>query len=143
MKYSRSAIFSSPLGVISLYLLVALPELGGRGKRIEREFPLDHGAKAAEVVVQESVAVGAERERYVEEPRRSPSPVGGRPRHEWLVLGLDDGYRDVGLTVQDYVRALSLAADDLLSLDEDSAVGQEHFLADLSPDSSRLSEWPA
>ena len=48
-----------------------------------------------------------------------------------VVLGLDDGDRDVGLVVEDVVGALRLPARDQFSADDDPPFGESDFLADL------------
>ena len=48
-----------------------------------------------------------------------------------VVLGLDDGDRDVRLVVEDVVGALGLAARDQLAADDDPALGEADLLADL------------
>ena len=48
-----------------------------------------------------------------------------------VVLGLNDGDRDVGLVIKDVVSALGLAAGDEFSADDDASLGKSDFLADL------------
>ena len=48
-----------------------------------------------------------------------------------VVLGLDDGDRDVGLVIKDVIGALGLPAGYQLSAHDDAAFGKSDFLADL------------
>ena len=55
-----------------------------------------------------------------------------------VVFGLDEGDRDVGFVVEDVVGALGLAARDELAANDDAALGEADFLADL-----RIASQPA
>ena len=46
-----------------------------------------------------------------------------------VVLGLDDGDRDVGLVIKDVIGALRFAAGDELSPDDDAPLGERDLLA--------------
>ena len=48
-----------------------------------------------------------------------------------IILGLDDGDRDVGLVIKDVIGALGLPAGHQLSADNDPPFGKSDFLADL------------
>ena len=48
-----------------------------------------------------------------------------------VVLGLDQGDRNVGLVVEDVVGSLGLAPGDELAADDDPALGEADLLADL------------
>jgi hypothetical protein len=48
-----------------------------------------------------------------------------------IVLGLDQGERDVRLVIENVVGALGLAARDQLAAHDDPAFGEANFLADL------------
>jgi hypothetical protein len=50
---------------------------------------------------------------------------------EGVVLGLDEGDRDVGLVVEDVVGSLGPAAGNELASDDDSPLGEADFLANL------------
>lgn len=49
-----------------------------------------------------------------------------------VVLGFYDGYRDIGLEVENEICALALPAAGFLAFYEDAAVGKKDFLADLA-----------
>jgi hypothetical protein len=49
-----------------------------------------------------------------------------------VVLGLDDGNRNIGLVIEDVVGALGLPARDQFSADDNSPFGKSDFLADLN-----------
>jgi hypothetical protein len=48
-----------------------------------------------------------------------------------VVLGLNDGDRDIGLVIKDVIGALRLPACDQFSADDDTPFGKSDFLADL------------
>ena len=87
--------------------------------------------RAGAVVEHEAVAVGGEHEGNVERRRRIQRLLHAVADGVVVVLGLDDGDGDVGLVVEDVVGALGLAARDQLAADDDAALGEADFLADL------------
>ena len=48
-----------------------------------------------------------------------------------IVLGFDEGQRDIGLIIEDIVGALGLAAADQLAAHNDAPLGEADFLANL------------
>ncbi len=48
-----------------------------------------------------------------------------------VVLGLDQGDGNIGLVIEDVIGALGLAARDQLAADDDAALGETDFLANL------------
>ena len=79
----------------------------------------------------EAVAVGGEDERDVERLGVLERLLHAVADGVVVVLGLDDGERDVRLVVEDVVGALGLAARDQLAADDDPALGEADLLADL------------
>lgn len=78
-----------------------------------------------------AVAVGREHERDVERGRVFQALLHAVTDAVGVVLGLDQGQRDVRLEVQDVVGALGLAAADQLAAYDDPALGEADFLTDL------------
>ncbi len=88
-------------------------------------------AGAGAVVEHEAVAVRGEHEGDVERAgvvERLLHPVADAMG---IVLGLDQGERDVRLVIEDVVGALGLAARDQLAAHDDPALGEADLLADL------------
>lgn len=79
----------------------------------------------------EAVAVGGEDERDAEGGRVVEALLEACAHRVEVVLGLDDGDGDVGFVVEDVVGAFVLAARDQLAADDDAALGEADFLADL------------
>ena len=79
----------------------------------------------------EAVAVGGEDEGDIEGCGVIEAPAACRRRRVVVVLGLDEGDRDVGLVVEDVVGAFGLAAGDQLAADDDPALGEADLLANL------------
>ena len=86
-----------------------------------------HGA----VVLQEGVAVGAVGERDIEHLGVLERLLHAVADGVVVVLGLDDGEREVRLVEQDVVGLLRLPASDRLAANDDAALGEVGFLTDL------------
>ena len=89
--------------------------------------PLAAGA----VVLQEGVAVGAVGEGHVENLGVFERLLHAGADGVVVVLGLDDGDRDVRLVVEEVVGLLGFAALDRLAADDDAALGEVDLLAKL------------
>ena len=122
---------ASCCGGVALWPRGSAPKLLGRGKLVERDFPLDRAAGAGAVVLQKGVAVGAVGERHVENLGVFERLLHAGADRVVVVLGLDDGDRDVRLVVEDVVGLLGFAALDRLAADDDPALGEVGLLADL------------
>ena len=86
---------------------------------------------AGAVVFEEGVAVGAEGERHVEDLGVVERLLHAGADGVVVVLGLDDGERDVRLVVEEVVGLLRFAALDRLAADDDPALGEVDLLANL------------
>ena len=75
----------------------------------------------------EAVAVGGEDERDVEGFGVVQGLLHAVADAVVVVLGLDDGDRDVGLVVEDVIGALRLAARDQLPADDDAPFGKSRL----------------
>ena len=89
---------------------------------------LDGGVLAGAVVDQEGVAVAADGERHVERLGIVQPLLHAVADGVVVVLGLDDGDRQVGGVVEDVVGALLLAARVQLATHDDAALGEGDFL---------------
>ncbi len=78
-----------------------------------------------------AVAVGRKDERDVERRRVVEGLLHAVADAVVIVLGLDDGDRDIGLVIQNVVGAFGLAARDELSAHDDAAFRESNLLANL------------
>ena len=79
----------------------------------------------------EAVAVGGKHERNVQGFGVAQCLLHAVAGGVGVVLGLDQGDRDVGLVVEDVVGPLALAPADQFAAHDDAALGEAHLLADL------------
>ncbi len=86
---------------------------------------------AGAVVLEEGIAVGAVGERNVEDLGVFERLLHAGADGVVVVLGLDDGDRDVRLVEEDVVGLLGLAALDRLAANDDAALGEVDLLANL------------
>ena len=103
----------------------------GEGKASSARFGFLLGARAGAVVEDEAVAVGGEDKRDVERRGVFEGLLHAVADAVVVVLGLDEGDGDVRLVVEDVVGALGLAAGDQLAANDDAALGEADFFADL------------
>ncbi len=122
---------ASCVGGVALGLAVARPELLGRGELVERDFAGHGAAGGGAVVLQEGVAVGAVGEGNIEDLGVVQRLLHAGADGVVVVLGLDDGERDVGLVEEDVVGLLGVAALHRLAANDDPALGEVDLLADL------------
>lgn len=88
------------------------------------------GPRPASVSLPTTTAVGREHKRNIQRHgviQRLLHPVADG---KGVVLGLDDGNRNV-LVIQDVIGPLGLAPRDQLAPDDNAALGEEHFAANL------------
>ena len=78
-----------------------------------------------------AVAVGREHKRDVEGHGIVEGLLHSVADAVVVVLGLDDGDRNIGLVIKDVIGALGFAARDELSPDNDASLGEIDLLADL------------
>ena len=83
------------------------------------------------VVEDKAVAVGGEHKRDIEGHGVVEGLLHAITDAVVVVLGLDDGDRDVGLVIKDVIGALGFAAGDELATDDDASLGKGDLLADL------------
>ena len=122
---------ASCVGGVALGRAVARPEFLGRGKLVERDFAFDGAARAGAVVFEEGVAVGAVGEGHVEDLGVFERLLHAGADGVVVVLGFDDGDRDVRLVEEDVVGLLRFAAFDRLAANDDAALGEVDLLPDL------------
>jgi hypothetical protein len=82
-------------------------------------------------VKDKAVAVGREHERDVEGHGIVEGLLHSVADAVVIVLGLDDGYRNIGLVIKDVIGALGFAARNELAPDNDASLGEIDLLADL------------
>ena len=78
-----------------------------------------------------AVAVGREHKRDVERRGIVEGLLHPVADAVVVVLGLDDGDRDIGLVIKDVIGALGFAAGNELAANDDAALGEGDLLADL------------
>src|SRR5439155_9506570 len=88
-------------------------------------------AQAGAVVKDKPVPVRRKNKRNIEGYGIIQRLLHAVPYAVVIVLGLDDGDRDVGLVIKDVIGAFSLPARDELSTHDDAPFGKSDFLADL------------
>ena len=93
-------------------------------------------------MLEEGVAVGAVGKRHVEDLGVFERLLHAGADGVVVVLGLDDGERDVRLVEEDVVGLLGLAALDGLAADDDAALGEVDLLADLGHQVPLVAVWP-
>jgi len=112
-------------------LAVALPQLFGRGKPVERDFAGDSAIGGGTVVLQEGVTIGAVGEGHIQYFGVLEGLLHAIADRVVVILGLDDGQRDVGFVEEQIVRLLRLPPLHGLAADDDAAFGEISLLADL------------
>ena len=110
---------------------VALPKLIRCGETIQTELTLYLRRLPGAVMHQKTVAIRAEYERDVEHFRIMQSLLHAIAKVVFVVLGFDDGNRDIGLVVQNVIGALGLTARVQLAAHDDTPFGEGDFFADL------------
>ena len=113
---------------------VFLPKLFGSRERIEGEFGLDRPVRDRSVVEVKGITVAAENKRDVQGLAITQRLLDSRADRMVVVLGLDNGDRDVGLVVENVVGSLLLAARVNLATHIDSPVREANLLANLRVD---------
>ena len=83
------------------------------------------------VVKDKPVAVGRENKRDIEGDSIVEGLLHAVADAVVVVLGLDDGDRNIGLVIKDVVGALGLAARYQFAADDDAPLGESDLLADL------------
>ena len=76
-----------------------------------------------------AVAVGGEHKRDIERHRIVEGLLHAVAHAVVIILGLDDGDRDIGLVIKDVVGALGLATGNEVSSDYDASLGERNLLA--------------
>ena len=89
------------------------------------------GAESGAVVKDKPVAVGGKNERNIEGYGIIEGLLHAVADAVVVVLGLDDGDRDVRLVIKDIIGALGLPAGDEFPADNDAPFSKSDFLADL------------
>jgi hypothetical protein len=110
---------------------VAGPETGGGWEAFQGEggFLLRAGPSA--VVEHEAVAIAGEDEWDIEGGGGFEGLLDAVANTVVVVLGLDDGQRDVGLVIEYVVGALGFATGDQPAANNDTALGEADLFADL------------
>jgi hypothetical protein len=78
-----------------------------------------------------AIAVGREHKRDIEGHCIVKRLLHAVPHTVVVVLGLNDGDRDIGLVIKDVIGPLGLATGNELSPNDDAALGEGDLLADL------------
>lgn len=98
---------------------------------MQREFALDTAACGSTVMLIEAIAVAAEYSWYVQDGGVIQPLLYACHDRMLVVLGLNDGDRDIGFVVKDVIRPLALATGSEIALHIDTAIGKTDFLAHL------------
>jgi len=112
-------------------LAVFGPELLGCRELIEAKGSFLLGAESGAVVKDKPVAVGGKNERNIEGYGIIEGLLHAVADAVVVVLGFDDGDRDVWFVIKDIIGALGLPAGNEFSADDDAPFGKSDFLADL------------
>jgi hypothetical protein len=119
------------LGCQALPGSVSRPERGRRRKLIEPEGGLPLLAGAGSIVEHEAIAVGREDEWDLKRLGILQGLLHARADAVAVLLGLDQGDRNVRLIVENVVGSLGLAPRDELASDDDPTAGECDLLANL------------
>ena len=114
-----------------LPLAIAAPKVGGRGELVQGEFAFDLTVGRRFVVLMEGVTVRAVGESQVEHFRVAERLLKAIGNGMVVVLGFDDGEREVRLEVENVVGPLLLSPLDRSTLDDHPAGSDRLLLAEL------------
>jgi hypothetical protein len=112
---------------------IALPEFGRRRELVQRQIGFEHAAGQGGVAEHEAVAIAGEAEGHVEQLRVLDGLRHAGAHRMLVVLGLDDGQRQIGLVEQRVVGTQNRAdvASGLLAPHHDAAGAQRELPVDL------------
>ena len=124
-------LFLFGLGCQPLPDAIARPQVAGRREGVKAEGDFLFGARTRSVVEHEAVAVGRKHERNVQRFGIAQRLLHAVADGVVVVLGFDQGDRNVRLVLEDVVGPLARAPANQVAAHDDAAPGEAHLLADL------------
>lgn len=82
-------------------------------------------------MLKKAITVTAEHRRNIQDGGVIQALLNASHDRMIVVLGLNDGDRNIGFVIKNVIRPLALAACGEIALHIDAAIGKTHFLADL------------